>query len=103
MNDVAEGKVGRIDAHANLLARFADRALDHRFPCLQVPRGRAQLAVGVASARALQQEDYSIRTLQEDVDVDNAAVAIRYKCPFRFAAGPFSRVEVAVAFHSRRA
>jgi len=50
MNDVAEGQVGRIDAHADLLTRFADHALDHRFPCLQVPRGRAQLAVGVASA-----------------------------------------------------
>lgn len=41
MNDVAEGQVGGIDAHAGFLTRLADHALDHRFLCLQVARGRS--------------------------------------------------------------
>ena len=40
MNDVAEGQVSRIDEHTDFLMCFADRSMDHRFPCLQVARGR---------------------------------------------------------------
>ena len=41
MNDVAEGQVSRLDDPDFLmLLCFADRSLDHRFPCLQVAGGR---------------------------------------------------------------
>jgi hypothetical protein len=60
MNDVTEGQVSRVDQDACFLTRFADRSLDHRFTGLQVPAGRAQLTVGVAGARPLQQEDHSV-------------------------------------------
>ena len=57
VNDMAEGQVSRVDQDACFLPRFADRFLDRGFTCLQVPAGRAQLTVGVAGARPLQQED----------------------------------------------
>jgi hypothetical protein len=102
MNDVTEGEVGRVDQDACFLACFADRSLDHRFTCLQVPAGRAQLTVGVAGARPFQQEDRSVGAAQEDVDVHDGAVAIRRKGPF-WPAVPLGRAEIVVRSHSRRA
>jgi hypothetical protein len=73
-------RISRAPACPTCRSPFADRTLDHRFHGLQVPRGRAQLAVGVASARPFQQKNHSVGTLQEDVRTSQTATeGARYR------------------------
>jgi hypothetical protein len=66
-------------------------------------RGWAQLAVGVASARAFEQENHSVWALQKDVKVNDDAVPIRGEGTFPVATGPLRRAEILIAIHPRRA
>src|SRR5690606_16911455 len=80
VEDRGQGEVVGVDGDPDFFSGLAGRAVVERFALLQVAGGQVQHAVAVSGVLPLQQQDLPV-PVQDDVDVDNAAVALRHGWP----------------------